>query len=539
MSNPSARKLFQLMKQQDGSTERLCQCLNGNIAQFRDVIIGATTDFGVYYQIPYTDKNGVVTGFVVYPVDENKQNLADRRASGLLGTPISVDGEYLNTNIPVTHRMLYSSPLIEMKAHGYSVDNSLTSFAERASIQPYKLSSTDYIPTDEKSVLTRSNTTGTLVGSVSINYIMGTYWGTNFTDDEVTAYGFDINTFMSIVEKAFNEIGDWHVIKVSHHYYQKLIVTFRIINEDKVYANYNYYMDTIVKKIKNEVFNKQFTVSLQYLMSLPDRPQTPHPSGGGGSTSSSGGNYTGGTTGSSTTNQDEQDTLTFVQDSLCPNKEYIDSVKAVYELLGKTVGNIGYNTKKYEEYLKAIKGADVEYSTSLHDYGGEYAIDSIVKGEKYVVNNITKKYSVANIHNHPNNTPPSFRDILFTAKCAKDETLTMYKATFIYNEKDNSYYILYITNRKSAASFYDRYHNDLDEKTNGIKNNSHLDELSQDEGQDYTKGTSNLLYLNTLILSNNSGISMFKVKDEKITSYGVTRIAYGNKIGYKYSFFKL
>ncbi len=539
-TNASAQKLLKLFERQDGSLKKLEYCLNGNHALFLHTTIGATTDFGVYYQIPYTNNSGDVTGFIVYPVDEQIENLTNRKTDGLLGNPVSVDGYYLNNFIPITHRLLYSYPLVKIKEQGNSVDNSLTSFAERTSVSPQKLTSDDYIPLEDRPVVTRNSQLGNLVGSVKIDYIMGTYWGTNFTDDEVTAYGFSINAFMDIVKKAFNDIGCWRVVNIEHIYYQKLVVVFQIIDEEKAYANWPAYMDAIIRKIKDEIFKKKFTVSLQYLMSLPNRTPVTPPSSGGGS-GNIGGEYTGGsTTGSSSSeNNTSQDTLKFVNDSLCQNKEYIDSVKAVYDLLNKTVGTVGYNTKKYEEYLKIIKNADIEYSTSLHWYDGEYAIDSIVKGEKYKVENITSKYSVANIHNHPNNTPPSFRDILFTAECAKDATLKMYKATFIYNAKDNSYYALYITDRNKAANFYNKYCNELDEKTNSIKNNGLLDKLRQDEGQDYTNSTNNLLYLNTFILSYNSGMCMFKVKDGKVTSYSVTRVTNDNKIEYKYSFFKI
>lgn len=541
-NNASAQKLLRLLEQQDGSIERLDRCLNEKHALFQYTTIGATTDFGVYYQIPYTNASGEVTGFIVYPVDEQKQDLTSRKTDGILGNPVSVDGNYLNNDIPITHRLLYASPLIEMKKRSIHVDSSLTSFAERISVCPQKLSSSDNIPQEDKQILTRTYIPGTAEGYVTIDYIMGTYWGTNFTDDEVTAYGFDINTFMTIVEKAFNHIGYWRVKNISHFYYQKLVVVFNIMNADQVYANWHAFMDTVIREVKDEVFKKQFTVSMQYLISLPDKSQidTP-PSSGGGGAGSSGGNYTGGSSSGSSSDNDDltQDTLRFVNDSLCPNKEYIDSVKAVFELLGKTIGTIGYGTKKYEEYLKVVKGADIEYSTSLHNYDGEYAIDSIVKGEQYKVENITGKYSVSNIHNHPNNTPPSFRDILFTAKCAKDATLGMYKATFVYNDKDDSYYALYITDKNKAANFYDKYCNDLDENTNGIKRGKSLAKLVRNEGQDYASNTKMLFYFNSLILSNNSGMGLFKVKDGKITSYNATKIFDRNKFTYKYSFYKL
>ena len=102
-----------------------------------------------------------------------------------------------------------------------------------------------------------------------------------------------------------------------------------------------------------------------------------------------------------------------------------------------------------------------------------------------------------------------------------------------------SYYALYITDKNKAANFYDKYCNDLDENTNGIKRGKSLAKLVRNEGQDYASNTKMLLYFNSLILSNNSGMGLFKVKDGKITSYNATKIFDRNKFTYKYSFYKL
>lgn len=525
-TNASAAKLLRLMQTQEGSTEKLGCSLNGRKPLFQFVTIGATSDFGVYYQIPYADSEGTVEGFIVYPVDEQINNMSSRRSDGILGNPVDIDGTYLNNNIPVTHRLLYAAPLLDIKAKGIAVDNSLTSFADRLCIGPQKVSLSD-VPQEDRRLITRTMLPyGYAEGYVTIDYIMGTYRGTNFSDDEVTSYGFSIDSFMKIVENEFNKIGAWRVKFVDHVGFQKLCVVFSILDTDRVYANWPYFMDEIIRNVKDDIFQKKFTVSMQYLMNLPDKSQIEKPSrgGGGGGTGSGGGTYTGGSVPGSPSAYDpyQSDTLTFVHDDKCPDANYIDSVAHVRSLFDKTVGTLSGKTKAYEAYLDTVKNADVEYSASLHKYDDDYAIDSIVKGEQYKVDNYVTPSSIANVHNHTNGTPPSFRDILFTAKTAKNKKFANYKATFVYDNKNKIYYVLYIKDRAQAAQFYDKYCNYLDEETNGVKNLGIPNLITQKKSKDFLNGHTNLLYEDITILSKDSGMSLFKIENNNIMGYTAT-----------------
>lgn len=87
----------------------------------------------------------------------------------------------------------------------------------------------------------------------------------------------------------------------------------------------------------------------------------------------------------------------------------------------------------------------------------------------------------------------------------------------------------------SIAMIWMRIQMELKKEVKG----SSLAILVQNEGQDYTSSIKMSLYLNALILSNNSGMGLFKVKDGKITSYNATKIFDRNKFTYKYSFYKL
>jgi hypothetical protein len=76
-------------------------------------------DYGYYYSIPYADENGIVQGFICYPISQN---------SSELGTPIDFDVDCFN-EVPIEHRFFYSKLFLDLKKTGLDVSQKLTEFA--------------------------------------------------------------------------------------------------------------------------------------------------------------------------------------------------------------------------------------------------------------------------------------------------------------------------------------------------------------------------------------------------------------------------
>ena len=81
--------------------------------------------------------------------------------------------------------------------------------------------------------------------------------------------------------------------------------------------------------------------------------------------------------------------------------------------------------------------------------------------------NFYSEYAVTEIHNHPNGTPPSPQDLLFTAEWGKDTP--GYKSTLAYDHKTGNYYGLYINSRNNLARLYRFIKDEIDSSTNDFK----------------------------------------------------------------------
>jgi len=95
VQNKVAQQLFSLMECQEGSYQRLQEKLGVYNPLFEYVDMGASSDFGPYYIIPYQDDNDSISGCIIYPVDEVLDDMEKRSFDGLLGNPIDFDSEYL------------------------------------------------------------------------------------------------------------------------------------------------------------------------------------------------------------------------------------------------------------------------------------------------------------------------------------------------------------------------------------------------------------------------------------------------------------
>lgn len=151
---------------------------------------------------------------------------------------------------------------------------------------------------------------------------------------------------------------------------------------------------------------------------------------------------------------------------------------------------------------------------------GVYRLDGIESGTE---NNVTIGGSnpgvVASIHSHPgtNPSPPSGRDILTSAGCAKDNPQFKY----LYTYAGSTQYVLYIEDRNKAAAFYDKYKNDVDEESNMFTSNTKLAEdfkLAKNKLRRLSTSDCFIYSLAHLLEKNNSGIQLLK-KDANASGF--------------------
>lgn len=188
--------------------------------------------------------------------------------------------------------------------------------------------------------------------------------------------------------------------------------------------------------------------------------------------------------------------------------------------------SFNYNGRRYPsftDYLNTIaSNPNIEHSASMKYYEDEgvYRLDGIESGTE---NNVTIGGSnpgvVASIHSHPgtNPSPPSGRDILTSAGCAKDNPQFKY----LYTYAGNTQYVLYIEDRNKAAAFYDKYKNDVDEENNMFNLETKLDKDFKKAKEKLSKLSPNDQFVFSLahvLENNNSGIRLLK-KDANASGF--------------------
>jgi len=526
LDNPKAKQLLLLMDGQDGSYERLQDCLGDNKALFEEVKTGSTFDFGPYYAIPYQNSDGVVMGSVIFPMDENVADKEKRSFVGQLGMPINLNEAYLYGQIPTVRRGLYSSRFLSWENMGMKVAPCLVQFAKELNEHTVKLSE------EECQVLPQGGTRSTELGHtiVWLNYDLDSY------SENGTSYAMSINTFMDIVRQKFSlqrtVSGPFYVNNVEHLGYQMLKIDLYVIDMD-YYDRFAFerQVKEVLQSIKLEVMQRRFDVTMQYSYKLAAKPgsKNQHPTQGGDFV------YSGSSSGTITSDSViRQNTTEFKLDcSKNKNYQYADSVSVIMdEFTSITDEKIYANNISYSKYLEMICNDSVEYATYLSVFPNDSicTLAPASRGDKYNSEVDLRPSAVAQIHNHPNNTPPSFKDIMTTAELANEPKCPKYKATFIYNQKDSSYYALYIVDAQKAKVFHEKYNNEVDGQTNGYKKDGVFAKyLKKKKIENIDE---NLLYSVTTVLSVfDSGISFHRIDNtgNRIT-YDASKIynAHGN-----------
>ena len=283
----------------------------------------------------------------------------------------------------------------------------------------------------------------------------------------------------------------------------------------------------ILERVRQKVYEKGFNITFQYTYNYPLQ-SVAFPSTGSGSSGGSGIGIGGSPTGSTSSKPKKGDEKNFVKDCSSPNTQYKEIVNALVDSMKiANKQDAGKHGITLDEYLRKVKDSKIEYSTTLERYPGldinsnptiKHELKDMVEGTENKVNNFTGKYTVAEIHNHPNGTPPSFQDVLYTAKQAADTTVIDYTATFVYNAKEDSFYSVYINDRSKAARFYEEIKDQIDSETMMFKDGSPFKTLLQNKN--ISTNFKNLKeQLSAIFALLDCGLSFFKITKDSTVSY--------------------
>ena len=208
VNNTLGKRLFIQMQQQTDSYMRFCDILEGHIPLYEYARIAFSNEYGFYYSVPYKNKDGVIKGMILLPVYEaltsNKQQL---------GIPVKLDTYLLNHELDYSVRYLYSEPFKNLQDLGFTVDQELTSFANKVDQQQ---------DANRKANLTKKKTmqfspqmsyTSITNGKIVVNYQISSY---SYWDGELNIISMLPSHLVEKIQKmCYNQWGKWEGAQLS------------------------------------------------------------------------------------------------------------------------------------------------------------------------------------------------------------------------------------------------------------------------------------------------------------------------------------
>lgn len=490
VDNKAAQAFLLLTHEQENAYEKIKNVLGTNTPRFDLMQTGSTSEFGPYFLFPYVNGENVISGSIIVPMDEEQADMSARKLMGSIGTPIDMNSVYLNERISKFSRFIYSYNFKKWEDDGEKVVSALSQYARAIDENKVKVTREEVIAQTSHVLQGKSRAYSLFdrVGDLRITFNLE-YYKAPARTDEVEVVALSSKTLEDIFQESFryNEYATSMRFYRLSKGYRLMTVQFLIMSED-FYAKYpmEFKVNHILERVRQKVYEKGFNITFQYTYSYP--PQSvAFPATGSGS----GGSGTGGSpTGSNPSKPKKNDEKNFVDDCSSPKVQYKEAVNALVDSM--RVANTQDSDKHgitLDEYLQKVKDAKIEYSTTLDKYPGldinsrptiKHELKDMVEGTENKVDNFVGKHTVAELHNHPNGTPPSFQDVLYTAKQAADKTIIGYKATFVYNAKDDSFYALYVHDRDKAARFYDEIKDQIDSETMMFKDKSQIQTILED-----------------------------------------------------------
>lgn len=189
------------------------------------------------------------------------------------------------------------------------------------------------------------------------------------------------------------------------------------------------------------------------------------------------------------------------------------------------------NLHKFSAFIDKVKSnRKIEWGTVLRDIPpgigvGIADINTDNLPNKCQIDLLEKDLAArALIHNHPNGSPLSAKDIM-TLLSNMDGHPNL-NTIMAWDDITNTYYCATINDRKKAAEFYDKHKNEIDENTNFWKNESTNPigiflKQEQTSFKSYKKDIVDLYSLISVLAFFDSGISIVKIENKTNTSGNV------------------
>lgn len=467
ITNRQASILQELLLRNSAVYDELSDMLDSRSPLYEQVRFSVHSDFGLCYIVPYLSISAKqVEGAVYIPVNGSIAEDGTVTFDGTLGNPVDMNARKINNDVKFTKRYLYSMPFKTLQQQGLKVDPELLIYAELLDnktlpIPPEELSSCE---PDTKA-------------SVSMLEITIEYESEYIGDRTDAVIGMHPDLLAEQIKLALIQLQVNDKKCTCKHLFSTMILRIPTSELPKSLSE-STFIDLLIHQIKVNMNSKDFALYVIYRYQIISA--TGSGSGETGGSSSGGGNSSSGSGNSSSTSPSSFDEP--VADTSRTSKRIQSETEELWESLDSIQARtLGINTYiSFQTYLDEVaKDPGNEHATLLIDYEDEdhtRVLTEVFHGtEDNVIQTYSSNYVAAQVHNHPNGSPPSAQDLLFTAEMMREEN--NYQATFVYNHEDKSYYSLYAYEPEAGGNLYQALKNEIDPVTHDFKSGGKCDKI--------------------------------------------------------------
>lgn len=512
VGNPHARHFISILEKQTDERARFEILMAGKTPRYDIMTLQTSSLNGMCYVIPYSETKGnKIDGAVYYPIDYDMMENNRAILHNHLHTPILVNSDVLNNDIPITERFLYSHDFYQLEMlNDVIVAKDLESgMALADTLVPLE---------DVHNQVTTLNTMSS--GGLRINLYYTANLNSGSVPDpsetgEVIVYGLSPETVIDAIMYCLQrwninpdvvEIENMAQTTSESGFIMMNTTIYDVLSEDDV----QYLMNVVRLYLLETTY---FNVSFQPVIYT-------YPSGGngdsGGSTGGIGDGGSGSGSGGGGVTPPASDY--YEPENDCDHVANSDTVKTITNSLLQKISNVqarNINGTQYislNDYILTVGNArTLEHSTSLRwNNSSQYLLTPIITGENDSVDMTYNSQDLLLIHNHPRQNPPSAQDLLVITKFGMNSSSNL-SASVIYCDSLNLAYAFVITDRSKLNAFYNVIKDQINELGGFKQDFNHDLELNINNISNISNNTKNIYRLVAALEKYDAGIHLIKV----------------------------
>lgn len=524
ISNEAASMFMEALDNDDFSRETFFNGVKPYDVYFDNIEITQSTTYGLCYIIPYgiKEKKNVI-GAVYYPVDYKGVNMNNTiEFNNILKKPRFVDSDVMANEINMNEGFIYSDFFYSLKNKGLEPEEGLLKYMYLFR-NPHKLDSK--ISNMKKPLTTRVYPINGLRIRMYLNALF--YSKPN---SQGIIYGISQETIRkNIDDLAARKSVEYNCnIKVEYLDAAKYSNIEIHLVADNGYIGSENFIKEFLYQFTIQIVNLGVLTSIQYEYVIDDD---------GDSGNNGEGSYTAGEGNAGGSGKDKNNSIK-ATDLECESMNAMNAKLLTGSLLTYIQDAKKGNYSKTElidwsEFSAIInENPSNEHSINIENLPNGVSLAHVAHGKPNSVERTPYSTTIACMHNHPNETPPSPRDLLNFVSTCMDTYYEHYKSEIIYCKESNLMYAISINNKENLQGLHDRLKSDIDLDSNNFKKDSECAKLINQSYNKKMYGKTDYLINHLQLVANKYAkdkISFLKVeieleegkiKAKKYTTYG-------------------